>query len=128
MCDTNEEETYDRYLIPEGVHSVRIMNAYKARSGKGHDMIVIQLEVKGYVARLYYYIPFIDGQEEITNRRISQFFDSFQNIRNGDCDMSHWIGRVGACRVRHEAWQSETRAVIQYFIPADECVNIPPWN
>lgn len=115
-------------LIPEGEHRVRVRSAEKAVSSKGRDMIVLQLDVSGYDSLLYYYIVFRPDRPEITNRTLTQFFDSFKNIKEGDCDLEHWIGKVGAVKVKHEEYNGETRAKVHYFIDVGKQEKLPPWR
>lgn len=114
--------------IPEGIHRVRIKAADKAVSAKGNDMIVLQLEVSGYSQLLFHYIVFLDAHPEITNRNLTQFFDSFKEIGEGDFNMLSWIGKVGACRVKHEEYNGDTVARVGSFIRADKQEGLPPWK
>ena len=90
--------------IPEGTHRVRINSADKAVSKKGSDMLVLKLDVSGYSETLYHYIVFMADRPEITNRNLTQLFDSFKDIKEGDLDMRNWIGKIGACAVKHETY------------------------
>lgn len=76
---------------------------------------------------IYHYIVFMDEHPEITNRMLTQFFDSFANIEEGDFDMRHWIGKVGACVVGVDKNDPE-RTRISYFIKADKQGDLPPWR
>jgi hypothetical protein len=46
----------------------------------------------------------------------------------GDFDLSHWIGKVGACMIKHEEYNGEKRERISYFIKADKQDDLPPWQ
>ena len=43
---------------------------------------------------------------------LTQFFDSFKDNEDGDFNMMKWIGKVGACQVKHD---EDGRAKLQYF-------------
>ena len=112
-------------LIPEGDYRIRIREANKAVSKSGRDMLALQFEVSGRNEILYHYIVFLDDKPEITNRMLTQFFDSFPAINEGDFNMDTWIGKVGACQVKHD---DDGRAKIHYFIKADKQDDLPPWK
>lgn len=114
--------------IPEGKHRIRIKAAEKKVSKTNNDMLALQFEVSGYKGILYHYIVFMQDKPEITNRNLTQFFDSFKDIPEGDFDTSHWIGKVGACVVKHEEYNGNTNARVQYFISRDKQADLPNWR
>ena len=118
-----EEQQFSE--LPEGKYRVRIKSADKATSKNGNDMLVIQLEVSGTNRILYHYITFLDDRPEITNRMLTQFFDSFKYIEDGDFKLSNWIGKVGACTVKHD---EDGKAKISWFIKADKQNELPAWK
>ena len=124
MWDFKREENQFK-PIPEGKYRVRIKDADKAVSKNGNDMLVLQLEVSGQKSILYHYIVFLVDKPEITNRMLTQFFDSFKDIPEGDFNMSQWIGKVGACTVKHD---DEGRAKVGYFINVNKQAELPAWK
>jgi hypothetical protein len=123
-----EEKNSYTTNIPEGKHRIRIKSAEKAVSKSGNDMLALQFDVSGYNTSLYHYIVFLQDKPEITNRNLTQFFDSFKDIPDGDFDTSHWIGKVGACTVKHEEYNDNINAKVDKFIPADKQGDLPPWQ
>lgn len=121
-----EEQTFEP--IPEGEHRIRIKSADKAVSKSGNDMIALQFEVSGYNSLLYHYIVFMEDKPEITNRMLTQFFDSFKDIKDGDFDMRNWIGKVGACVVKHDEYNGSKSAKVRYFLKADKQDVLPSWQ
>lgn len=121
-----EEQTFTP--IPEGKHRIRIKSAEKAVSKAGKDMLTLQFEVSGFNSTLYHYIVFLTDRPEITNRNLTQFFDSFKDIPEGEFDTSKWIGKVGACTVKHEEYNGNPTAKVGYFIAADKQNDLPPWK
>lgn len=121
-----EEQSFEP--IPEGIHRIRIKSAEKAMSKNGNDMLAFQFEVSGRSQILYHYIVFLDDRPEITNRMLTQFFDSFAGIPEGDFDMRKWIGKVGACKVKHEEYNGNMQARISYFVSASKQDSLPPWK
>lgn len=113
--------------IPEGNYRIRIKSAEKAVSGNGNDMLALQFEVSGHNSTLYHYIVFLEDKPDITNRNLTQFFDSFKDIPDGDFDTSHWVGKVGACRIKHEPYNGEMKAKIHYFISKEKQADLPAW-
>lgn len=112
--------------LPEGRYRIRVKSADKAISKSGNDMLALQFEVSGSTQILYHYITFIDSKPEITNRMLTQFFDSFKDIEDGDFNMAHWIGKVGACQVKHD---DDGRAKIHYFLRIGKQQDeLPAWK
>lgn len=121
-----EEQVFEP--IPEGAHRIRIKSADKAVSSSGNDMIAFQFEVSGYNSLLYHYIVFLDDKPEITNRNLTQFFDSFKDIPDGDFNMANWIGKVGACVVKHDEYNGQKNAKVRYFLKAEKQADLPQWK
>ena len=71
---------------------------------------------------------FLDDRPEITNRMLTQFFDSFDGIAEGDFNMNNWIGKVGACKVKHDEYDGNVTAKIHYFISGKRKDALPPWK
>lgn len=120
-----EEQKFE--VLPEGQYRIRIKSADKAVSKSGNDMLVLQFEVSGSKTILYHYIVFMNDRPEITNRMLTQFFDSFKDIAEGDFNMQNWIGKVGACKVKHEEYNGNQQAKISYFIHKDKQDDLPAW-
>ena len=118
-------------IVPEGDHRIRIRSAEKAVSKKGRDMLSLQFDVSGRDEILYHYIVFLDDRPEITNRMLTQFFDSFNGIAEGDFNLNNWVGKVGACHVKHEESDyngGSTQARVYYFIDAGKQGGMPAWQ
>lgn len=121
-----EEQHFE--AIPEGKYRIRVKSAEKAISKNGNDMLVLQFDVSGYNSTLYHYIVFLDNKPEVTNRMLTQFFDSFKDIEEGDFNMKNWVGKVGACTIKHEEYNGDMRARLGYFINANKQGDLPPWK
>lgn len=119
---TREEQEFE--LIPEGKYRIRIKSAEKTVSRAGNDMLALQFAVSGQSRTLYHYIV----NNEWANKNLTQFFDSFNGIPEGDMECSHWIGQVGACVVKHEEYKDTMSEKVKYFISADKQDELPPWQ
>ena len=115
-------------VLPEGQYRIRIRSAEKAQSKSGNDMLALQFDVSGSNTILYHYIVFMQDKPEITNRMLTQFFDSFKDIPEGDLNTANWIGKVGACKVKHDEYNGNKTAKVSYFIKADKQGDLPPWK
>lgn len=115
-------------VLPEGIYRIRIKEADKAVSQNGNDMLALQFEVSGETKILYHYIVFMENRPEITNRMLTQFFDSFKDIPEGDFNMANWIGKVGAAKIKHDEYQGQTREKISYFVHKDKQKDLPAWK
>ena len=130
MAWSYKREESDRVYapLPEGNYRIRIRSAEKAMSKNGRDMLALQFDVSGNNQILYHYIVFLDDRPEITNRMLTQFFDAFPQIPEGDFNMANWIGKVGACNVKHEDYNGNATAKIHYFIAANRQKDLPSWQ
>lgn len=115
-------------LIPEGKHRIRIASADKAVSKNGNDMLTLKFDVSGYSSYIFHHIVFLDDRPEITNRMLTQFFDSFKDIPEGDFNMANWVGKVGAAKIKHEEYNGNTNAKIHWFVKANKQDELPPWQ
>ena len=123
-----EESTGGFTPIPVGDYRIRIKDAQKAVAKSGKDMLSLTFEVSGHNSKIFHNIVFLPDRPEITNRNLTQFYDAFKDIPDGELDTSKWIGKVGACRVNHEEYNGNQKAVVHYFIAADKQANLPPWK
>lgn len=128
MAWSYKREEGDFPLIPEGPHRVRIREVEKTQSQKGNDMLKITLDVSGYNSSLFHYIVFMPDNPGMTNRMLTQFFDSFKDIAEGELNTQTWIGRVGACTVKHDEYNGRATAKVGYFIRANKQDSLPPWK
>lgn len=113
--------------LPVGRYRLRIKDAEKAISlNSGNDMLIINFEVSGSKQTLRHYIPFLADKPEITNRMLTQFFDSFGI--DGDFNLSSWVGKVGGCQTKVEIYNGEDKARISYFLSKRQQEELPPWK
>ena len=128
MAWSYQREEQQFPVVPEGPHRIRIKAADKALSKKGNDMLTLQFTVSGSGLTLFHYITFLDDRPEITNRMLTQFFDAFPAIEDGDFNINNWIGKVGACVVKHEEYNGAQSAKISYFLKPAKAESLPPWK
>lgn len=121
-----EEKSF--VVLPEGDYRVKVENAEKKVSKSGNDMIELSLQVSGTNRKLFHYIVFMEDRPEITNQMLTQFFDSFGGIKEGELDSKKWKGKIGAVHVKHEEYNGEKRAKIAYFINSSKQGNLPAWK
>lgn len=122
-----EESQNNFEQVPEGKHRIRIKSVEVAKSKAGNDMLAIQFDVSGCSAKLYHYITFLSDRPEITNRMLTQFFDAFKDIPEGQFKFDAWTGKVGACVVAKDK-NNPDRTKLSYFIHADKQAELPPWK
>lgn len=125
--DYKRTESDNFEQIPEGKYRVRIKEVTAEKSKSGNDMLKIVLNVSGYNQLLFHYITFLNDKPEITNRMLTQFFDSFKDIPEGNFKFSTWAGKVGACVVAKDK-NDPTRTRLSYFIAADKQSDLPMWK
>lgn len=120
-----EESNFEQ--VPEGKHRIRVKSVEAQKSKAGNDMLVLQFDVSGIDVILYHYITFLSDKPEITNRMLTQFFDSFKDIPDGNFKFANWIGKVGACVVAKDK-NDPNKTRLSYFIKADKQGDLPPWS
>lgn len=110
--------------IAAGDHRLRVASCEKAVSQKGNDMLVLKFAVSGYAKQIWHYIVFLPDKPEITNRMLTQFFDSF-DIERGNFNMQSYIGKTGAARVKIDENGYEK---ISYFLSGKKKDELPAWK
>lgn len=121
------EESQTFAPIPVGAYRVRIAEAEKMVSKSGKDMLKLKFDVSGQASYLYHYIVFLQDKPEITNRNLTNFFDSFKDIPEGDFVVANWIGKTGAVQIKHEEYNGSMSAKVHYFISASKQAGLPAW-
>lgn len=113
--------------LPVGKYRLRIKDAEKAVSkNSGNDMLIVTLEVSGSNQTLIHYIPFLADKPEVTNRMLTQFFDSFGI--DGDFNLANWKGKCGGCQTKLEEFDGNERAKISYFLSKKQQEELPAWQ
>ena len=113
--------------LPVGKYRLRIKDAEKAVSkNSGNDMLIVTFEVSGSNQTLIHYIPFLADKPEVTNRMLTQFFDSFGI--DGDFNLANWKGKCGGCQTKLEEYDGNERARISYFLSKKQQEELPAWQ
>lgn len=124
----NDYQEKDFALIPEGNHRVRINQVTEKVFRSGNEGFEIVLDVSGHSGKLWYYLVLNRQNEQQTNQNIGAFFNSFgittPQLGNGQ----QWIGKVGAVRVKHEDYQGNKSAKVQYLLNRSKQDELPPWK
>lgn len=124
----NDYQERDFTLIPEGNHRVRISDVTERTFRSGNEGYEIVLEVSGYNSKIWYYLVLNPADVKQTNQNIGAFFNSFGITGNQMGTGKQWIGKVGAARVKHEAYNGNTSAKVQYLINRSKQDELPPWQ
>lgn len=128
MSDWNysrEESTFQ--LPPEGDYRIRIKSAEKALSTTGKDMLTLQFEVSGSTTIVYHNIVFMPDRPELTNRLLTQFFDAFPGIEEGNFTLQSWIGQVGGAKLKYDEYDGKQKMVVHYFLSKKRMEDLPAW-
>ena len=124
----NDYQERDFTLIPEGNHRVRIADVTERTFRSGNEGYEIVLEVSGYNSKIWHYLVLNPSDVKQTNQNIGAFFNSFGITGNQMGTGKQWIGKVGAARVKHEAYNGNTSAKVQYLISRSKQDTLPPWQ
>ena len=121
-----EEAQFDD--IPDGKYRVAIDSAEMAVSkASGNDMLVLKLKVSGQPGSVWNYIVFLDDRPEITNRMLTQFFDSF-GIEEGNFNLNSYVGMVGGAMIKNEEYVGKNKPKVSYFLSKKQQETLPPWQ
>lgn len=120
-----EERSFE--VVPVGKHRVRIESAEECTSSKGNDMIKVVMQVSGMAAKLFHYIVFMPDNTQLTNTKLAEFWDSF-GIPKGNLSTGSWVGKIGACKVKHEEYNGEPSAKVSYFLHKKDQDALPAWQ
>lgn len=118
------EESTQFDVIPEGRYRAVIDSAEKAMSQSGNDMLVVKMKVSGQASSIWYYIAFLEDRPEITNRMLTQLFDSF-GIEEGNFNLASYVGKAGGICVKHD---EQGRAKISYLLNKRQQDELPPFD
>ena len=121
-----EEKSFQ--IVPAGDHRVRIEDVVEKTFSSGNEGYEITLEVNGHSSRLWFYLVLDKNDPKKTNQRIGDFFNSFgiadHNLGSG----KQWIGKVGAVRVKHEAFNGNMSAKVAFVINRKNQDKLEPWK
>lgn len=124
----NDYQERDFALIPEGNYRVRIADVTERTFRSGNEGYEIVLDVSGYSSKLWYYLVLNAADVKQTNQNIGAFFNSFGITGNQMGTGKQWIGKVGAARVKHEEYNGQTSAKVQYLISRSKQDILPAWQ
>lgn len=122
-----EDEKRNYVLIPVGNHRVRVENVEAQTSKTGKDMWKFTFQVSGYNGKLFYYMVFNPENSGMTNRNLMNLWDSF-GLQEGDMNESHFLGKVGAVKVKHEQYNGDMTAKVSYVLKKKDQRDLPPWK
>ena len=125
--NANEYEETSFKPIPAGDHRMRVASAEEQTSQSGNQMIKLVLEVSGYNSTIWHWLVFMPDNQKLTNQKLGEFWNSF-GIPQGNFNLSSWIGKVGAGKVRHEDYNGSTNAKVSYFLGKDRQDKLAPWK
>lgn len=120
-----EYQENDFTIIPAGDHRVRVNEVVSKTFNSGREGYEITLEVSGHNSKLWFYLILDPADTKKTNQRIGTFFESFGIT---DYDMTHfngWIGKVGAVRVKHEAYNGSDQAKVAFCLSKKNQEKLP---
>ena len=120
-----EERSFE--VVPVGKHRVRVESAEECTSSKGNDMIKVVMQVSGMAAKLFHYIVFMPDNTQLTNTKLAEFWDSF-GIPKGNLITGSGVGKIGACKVKHEEYNGEPSAKVSYFLRKKDQDALPAWQ
>ena len=124
----NHYEERDFSIIPEGNYRVRISDVVEKIFRSGNEGYEIVLDVAGHSGKLWYYLVLNRQNEKQTNQNLGAFFNSFGIANTQLGNGKQWIGKVGAVKVKHEPYNGNMSAKVQFLISRSKQDDLPPWQ
>lgn len=121
-----KRETQERESAVTGKHRVVITEAGEAVTGPnsknpGTPMIVVKLRPSGRKFSVTHRI----AKNDYFNRNMTQFFDSFPEITEGDFNFIGWVGAEGAAMFKEDA---NGYTQVSYFLSPERAADLPPFE
>ena len=107
--------------LESGDYRVAIANVEESTSRAGNPMLIITVQPNGSNIKIKHYIV----KNEYFNRNMTDFFDAFPEIDEGDFNFLGWIGCVGAARLKED---DNGYLKVAYFLKPDKAANLPEWQ
>ena len=98
-----------------------IVAAEEGVSKAGNPMIIITIRPSGVKFTLKNFIVKNDN----FNRNMTEFFDAFPEIEEGDFNFLSWVGAEGAVMLRED---DNGYLKIRRWLPPSQVVNLPPFE
>lgn len=124
----NQYEERDFSIIPEGNYRVRISDVVEKVFRSGNEGYEITLDVAGRSGKLWFYLVLNKQNEKQTNQNLGAFFNSFGITNTQLGNGRQWIGKVGGVRVKHEEYNGNMSAKVQYLLSKSKQDELPPWQ
>ena len=124
--DSYIREEQERESAVIGKHRVVITEAGEAVTGPnskkpGKPMIIIKLRPSGRRYTVTHRIV----KNEYFNRNMTQFFDSFPEIMDGDFNFISWVGAEGAAMFKEDG---NGYAAVSYFLSPERAADLPAFE
>ena len=124
--DSYKREEQERESAVVGKNRVVITEATEAVTGPnsknpGTPMIVIKVRPSGRRFTVTHRIV----KNDWFNRNMTQFFDAFPEIEDGDFNFLSWVGCEGAAFFKEDA-QGYTQ--VSYFLSPERSADLPPFE
>ena len=108
--------------LSAGDYRVAIVDAQETVSKtSGNPMIVVTVQPNGSNIKIQNYIV----RNQYFNRNMTQFFDAFPQIDEGDFNLLGWVGCVGAARLKED---ENGYIKVAWFLDEKRAEKLPPWQ
>jgi len=126
VWDSYQREETEKASAITGKHRVVIVEAFDDKTGPnskapGTPMIVVKVRPSGRHFSVTYRIV----KNDWFNRNMTEFFDAFPEIKDGDFNFLSWVGAEGAA-IFKEGNNGYTE--IAKFISPERAASLPPFE
>lgn len=124
--DSYKREENERESAVTGKHRVVITDASEGVTGPnsknpGTPMIIVKLRPSGRKFSVTHRIV----KNDYFNRNMTQFFDAFPDITDGDFNFIGWVGAEGAAMFKEDA---NGYTQVSYFIDPVKAISLPAFE
>ena len=122
MFDYSDYQREESKRVSPGKYRVAIVDVVECESKtSGKPMIVLTLQISGTQVKVKHFIV----KNSHFNKNMTEFFDSFPTIGDGNFNFMEWVGAVGAGFFKEgEKGYLELR----YFINPSQAKDLPEWE
>lgn len=125
--DPNNVKETSFEIAPIGARRIRIEDVEETFSKSGLPMWKFTFKPSEGYSNLFWYLVFDNNNQAMVNTNLSALWNSFglQGAPTTQVNKGFFVGKIGACKVKHEDYNGEPQARVHYLISRDKQATLP---